>query len=239
MKRVPVIAALVACVVAGCGLVAGIEETTTVGPDAASSDAPDASVDDLVDSGPQVTPDPGGDDGDVLGSDDVKDAGVDSGVLACPKASVFVPSLSGVVSEVCNPSGGLVQGGEITGLDAFGAGVDTSKDGVAVTACVGFDFGAGAKLDVATIRLFAIDKGCQYTCYSGGCDNTATARAFVGTDRTFRNWTKAGFAKVDGTRANYTFAIPSGDFHVVAICRSGHGAEQEDLGVDGISATCR
>lgn len=252
MKRLLVAVSLATSVAAGCAMVAGIEDTTTIAPkDAASKDVAITTSDDgsipeaaplgppedpNIDGGPQVVP---GDDDDVLGADDAgpgTDAG--DGAVVCPKPTSFVPSLSGVTSKVCNASGSLVQGGDVAGLDCFGAGVDTSKDGIAVTACVGFDFGT-AKLDSAKLRLFAINQGCTYTCYSGGCDNTATARVFVGTDHTFSHWTKAGYAKVNGAAANYPFDVPAGDFNVIAVCRGSAGAQYEDLAVDGISATCR
>lgn len=242
MKRALTFATLGTCVVAGCALVAGIEDTTTVDAPSDAGAVVDAPLGDRESpaedeqSGPEVQP-TAGDDDDVTGDGGGADAGAVG--VACPGATPFVPSFSKAVSKVCNPSGGLAPGGDFAGLDCYGAGVETSKDGIGVTACIGFDFGSG-KIDEATLRLYAIGTGCTYGCYADGCaDKTATARFFVGTERGFGTWTKAGYSKVGTAPGKYKVVPPAGDFNVVAVCRGSAGAQYDDLAVDGVSAKCR
>lgn len=247
--RVPAVFAFAMMALAGgCALVAGIEDTTTLVPDAdAKAKGKDVGVE-------SAAPEAGGDDDDGTedddaggpfvppDSDDGGDAGTKDGSVPCGTPQTFAPPLPKAVSTVCDVSSVVAKNGDFTGLDCHGAGVQPidSERQVGVTGCVALEYPSGTKLDTANITLFAIDKGCSYTCYSGGCDTkTATAHVFVGTSRDIDTWKVAGYTKVDSTRTAFTFHAPAGDYRVLGICRNGAGAQYRDLGVTAVKSTCR
>lgn len=240
-------------VAAGCAAIAGIEETTTVtdGSDATTADviAPDApdpadsSFDD-ADAGPFLQPDADTPDSDILIPPDLDAAlpdedagGPDASACALGAKSAYEPTVSGVVTKVCRLSDGLSQGGEFAGLDCYGTGVHTIGP-KGVTACMGIDY-TTPNLGSATVRLKATDTGCTYGCYAGYCGDEIAAHIYAGTSRDISTWKYVGTAPITRTAANYKFTMPSGNWRVIGICRSGHGSAADDVAVDGISATCR